>query len=146
MCIVNIILEPTKVTNVLINSMITINGSLIPMAFPSILKLQSSFLKTTLLSCSATSCLLYNRTKHSRGYSRIFRLFQYPTIVVACSRLQPTTIVVKCQNNIFGNQKNLIFYKRSGNRVATLFCSTLCGSPAFNRLLRCYPFTITVVT
>ena len=72
--------------------MITINGSLIPMAFPSILKLQSSFLKTTLLSCSATSCLLYNRTKHSRGYSRIFRLFQYPTIVVACSRLQPTTV------------------------------------------------------
>ena len=27
------------------------------------------------------------------------------------------------------------FYKRSGNRVAKLFCSTLCGSPAFNRLL-----------
>ena len=27
------------------------------------------------------------------------------------------------------------FYKRSGNRVAKLFCSTLCGSPAFNHLL-----------
>ena len=27
------------------------------------------------------------------------------------------------------------FYKRSGNRVAKLFCSTLCGSRAFNRLL-----------
>ena len=27
------------------------------------------------------------------------------------------------------------FYKRSGNRVAKLFCSTLCGSPAVNRLL-----------
>ena len=26
------------------------------------------------------------------------------------------------------------FYKRSGNTVAKLFCSTLCGSPAFNRL------------
>ena len=30
------------------------------------------------------------------------------------------------------------FYKRSGNRVAKLFCSTLCGSPAFNRLLCCF--------
>ena len=78
--------------HILINSMITINGPLIPMAVPSILKLHSSFLKTTLLSCSATSCALYNRTKHSRGYSRIFRLFEYPTIVVACSRLQPTTV------------------------------------------------------
>ena len=28
------------------------------------------------------------------------------------------------------------FYKRSGNRVAKLFCSTLCGSPAFKRLLK----------
>ena len=29
------------------------------------------------------------------------------------------------------------FIQWSGNRMAKLFCSTLCGSPAFNRLLHC---------